>query len=335
MREKLAIIASESCRAQPPASAKRWWHIRRFVQAYAEVLEQFEIVATAGTAEILDEVQLRTSDSGSRPRLAVSPIGPSFEGVVRLAASVARREVRSVLWFQDPNDLDLDRPENLALFRNCNLAGALLYMNAAAHLWALSRGPLTRRTPVDQYLTTPQDHGKNRAQETVILIAHDAEKMRMSRFALHYRSVLRRFPRIFATSGTKKHIDAFLKDHAAPHDRLNIEAVGATAAMAHGPSGGDVIVADEIFQWYGTGGVASHGQHVFHHVLFFADNHQSHAHEADIRVLLKTCANLQHRVNLILNSKMAEEWGNRYLATPAFVSAGVSLPPPRPSVLAP
>lgn len=83
--------------------------------------------------------------------------------------------------------------------------------------------------------------------------------------------------------------------------------------MAHGPSGGDVIVADEIFDWYREGGRANNLEHVLHHVLFFADNSKSHPHEADIHVLLKTCADPRNRINLILNSRMAEEWANRYL----------------------
>ena len=71
-------------------------------------------------------------------------------------------------------------------------------------------------------------------------------------------------------------------------------------------------VADEILDWYHDAGRASGSDHVLHHVLFFADSSKSHPHEADIRVLLKACADPRNRVNLILNSRMAEEWANRY-----------------------
>lgn len=52
--EKLAIMASEKCRQH--RSGKRWWHLRRFVAAYAPLLQQFELEVTSNTAEILDEV---------------------------------------------------------------------------------------------------------------------------------------------------------------------------------------------------------------------------------------------------------------------------------------
>lgn len=321
-RPYLGILASEACRQS--LGGKRWWHLTSFVRAYAEVLADYDLIVTSNTAEMLRD--LTATPDPTRPpwpELTIKDAGPSFEGVVRLAAKVARREINRVLWFQDPADMRVDRAENYALLRNCNLAGAHLLVNAAAHLWALHSCKPGRHTPAPGYIRTPVDHG--RLKETVIFIAHDQEKPRMSRFVLHFRDAIRPFPRLLATSGTLGHIEEFLKDHVPPHERLPIEAVGATASSAHGPSGGDVVVAEEIYDWYGAGGIAEKGRHVLHHILFFADNRRSHPHEADIRVLLKTCVNPQHRVNLILNSRMAEEWGKRYLPpyTVGMLSRGV------------
>jgi methylglyoxal synthase len=225
---------------------------------------------------------------------------------------VARKEIHRVLWFQDPNDLLVGRAENYALLRNCNLAGAHLMMNSAAHLWALYQQTLTGKA------TRPYQPPYNGADvyESVFLIAHDGEKTRMSRFVFLFRDVLARFPRVMATSGTLVHIQKVLSGFGAP-DSLQVGPVGATKTLAHGPSGGDVVVADEIYDSYGVGGRAHHGERVLHHVLFFPDHRQSHAHEVDVRTLLETCANPLHRVNLILNSRMAEEWAQRYRHLPS------------------
>lgn len=313
--EKLAIMASEKCRQHRPG--KRWWHLRRFVAAYAPLLQQFQLEVTTNTAEILDEVIEHEQHRDPGFGLNINRVGPPFAGVVHLAAEVAKRNIRRVLWFQDPDDLVEDRPENYALLRNCNLAGAHLHLNASAHLWALYESE-TRKIPGHSYIRIPwDDDPDNKIRETVVLIAHDGEKPRIARFVLHYRDVLRLFPRLLATSGTLKYIEDFLKIHVSPRERrcLNILPVGQTATMAHGPSGGDVIVADEIFDWYSEKSLANTMDHVLHHVLFFADNSKSHPHEADIRVLLKTCTDPRNRVNLILNSRMAEEWANRYFET--------------------
>ncbi len=134
---KLGIMASENCRID--VDGKGWWHLRRFVRTYAHVLGQYELWATSNTADILAEMIGKTVDKDSPVRnLVVTPVGPTFEGVVRLAARIASHTdgLNRILWFQDPEDLLVDRVENYALLRNCNLAGAHLLINAAAHLWA-------------------------------------------------------------------------------------------------------------------------------------------------------------------------------------------------------
>jgi len=294
------------------------------VAAYAPVIGAHTVCATENTAEIVQACYAEAKRvRRSLPKLTLRSVGLTTRGVVRLATMVARKEIERVLWFQDPGDLLVGRVENYALLRNCNLAGAHLLMNAAAHLWALYQMSL-KRMAEKPYYTDPYNRGD--VQESVFLIAHDAEKPRMSRFAFQFRDVLARFPRLMATAGTRVHIAKCLSDYGTTADSLPIRAVGATPAMAHGPSGGDVIVADEIYDWYGPGGRAHRGQYVLHHVLFFADHRQSHPHEADIRVLLETCANPLHRVNLVLNSRMAEEWAQRYRHPPSNPALEPSAP---------
>src|SRR5262249_9622001 len=99
---------------------------------------------------------------------------------------VARGDVDRVLVFQDPDDLGVERAALYALIRNCNIHGRKLCMNSAAHLWAVHAAD----SADDPYITTPRT---DPVPESVAFIAHDNEKLRMARFVLHYRHVLRRF----------------------------------------------------------------------------------------------------------------------------------------------
>lgn len=306
--ETIGIVASDTCTQH--VEGKRWFHLRKFIDAYHDVMSRFRIVATDNTARIIKDTVSQIPNCSSK-QLEVAQLGDSFKGVVTLAAMVARGDVRRVLMFQDPKDLDIERPERYALLRNCNLSGSKLHINASAHLWALFECKRLGIIQTHPYYTVPINAAD--VKETIAFIAHDREKPRMGRFALHYRSVLRTFPRLIATSGTKKHIDEFLKNTLPPSDRLVIQSAGAKDKESHGPAGGDVIIADEIFATYGIDGPACRmPYYTLHHILFFIDHKNTHPHEPDIQVLLRTCANPEHRVNLILNSRMAEEWAERY-----------------------
>lgn len=266
---------------------------------------------------MLREHLKKHKDRYSRQLLAqLDHVGPDLQGVVKIAAMVATGRLRRVLMFQDPDDVGIDHPGNYALLRNCNLSGSKLYINAAANLWALyecKKNGIRRKWP---YITTPVTTSAG-VKETVALIAHDGEKQRLARFVVHHREILRRFPRLIATSGTKRFIDEFQVIHLPPWDRVVIEPAANSPRTAHGPSGGDVVIADEIFSTYSVVSKSAARDrklkyYSFYTVLFFADHRSVHPHEPDIQVLLRTCVNPLNRVNLILNSRMAEEWAERY-----------------------
>ena len=89
---KLAIMASEECRRNRPG--KRWWHLRRFVSAYARLLQQYSLEVTTSTAAILDEaIALERQTNPECANLQIRRVGRSFEGVVHIAAAVAKREI--------------------------------------------------------------------------------------------------------------------------------------------------------------------------------------------------------------------------------------------------
>lgn len=310
--EQLGIVASERCR-DPHREGKRWFHLLRFALTYRELLSEYRVVAPDTTAAMLkDALSALQDDAAKGLRRNIEPLGETFRGTVSLAAKVAKREVNRVLMFQDPVDLAIERPENYALLRNCNLAGAHLCINGAAHLWALyecHRRGIQQNWP---YIYKPQV--VENATETVAFIAHDGQKERIARFAIQYQDVLRTFPRLVATSGTRDYIADRFKSWLPEERALDIQVAGETAKISHGPPGGDVVIADEIFSTYSQFKAASHKHefYIFWNVLFFVDHKATHPHEPDIQVLLKTCLNPLHRVNLILNSHMAAEWASRY-----------------------
>lgn len=322
---KLGILVSAQCASNSHGgNSKRWHHISKFLNAYQDLLSHSELYATYRTANL---IRNKWTEAGvSLSGLRLQPVGPDdpddFEGLVRLAAQVARREINRVLVFQDPRDLEIEKPAAYALLRNCNLSGAKMHINASAHLWALYESNIHGLSilPSDTtYNTCPVETNItlddcSRVREKVVFIAHDNEKPRMCQFAAHYRNVLKRFP-MMATAGTKRAIDIFQKDRVPPWEHLAVEAAGKNPQVAHGPAGGDVVVAEDIFMTYNAVASTSWQNQVFHHILFFVDHKHTQPHEPDIQVLLKTCANPLNAVNLILNSKMAQEWAERYRDT--------------------
>jgi methylglyoxal synthase len=180
-KETIAIVASEQCLTIPP-EGKRWFSLGKFIQAYHPLLARYDIVTNDSTRALLHDELSRWTGPASMPR--IESVGDAFLGFVSLAARVARGEVKRVLMFEDPRDLHIEKPQNYALLRNCNINGGHLYINASAHLWAVHECERRALVPGVRYLTRPV------ANETVALIAHDREKPRMARFVLHYHQVL-------------------------------------------------------------------------------------------------------------------------------------------------
>jgi methylglyoxal synthase len=314
-RKVLGMIASDLCEGvaqDKQQAAKPWVHIREFIKLHYGVLAEYEIKASDGAARIIKETvnELR-SQPGFKP-LTVEPVGEGFRGIVRLAALVAQGNVERVLSFEDPKDVEKEHPENYTLLQNCNLSGKGMLINEAAHLWAQSKEDAGPSKP--RVLKVTADGGSVDIPETVVFIAHDGEKERMARLLLRYRIVFREFPRLLATPGTKRCLDKFLEKTLPLKDRLGIDQVGQSRRNVRGPRGGDVIVADEIFRTFEENPnlLGKHEGPVYH-VLFFIDHRGFRSPTLDTRLLMRTCTNPTLRVNLLFNSRMAEEWLVRYI----------------------
>jgi DNA-binding winged helix-turn-helix (wHTH) protein/methylglyoxal synthase len=310
-KQALGIIASDFCKGsgntQPPID-KPWFHIRKFIRQHHEVLNRFEIYATNGTADIIDETNVELKKE-IRP-LKAHRVGHNFTGVVQLAAMVAKGKIDRILFFEDPADVELEHPENYALLRNCNLNGKGLFINEAAHLWAQQMGNLG---PMKPRRESGKLNGKNiDIRETVVLIAHDGEKDRLARLMLRYYVVFNRF-RLLATSVTKAYLDKFLKATLPSTERLEISAAGESEQDLAGARGGDVIIADEVLSIFTENPGLLEKAGPLYHVLFFIDHREFLSPTIDTRILIRAFARPELRVNLIFNSCMAEEWLVRYI----------------------
>src|SRR5882724_5484950 len=207
-RRVLGIIASDLCKNLPRSEkekGKPWFHIRRFIKDHYDVLARYDLIATDGTAKIIRETCQRLQ---AKP-LYLEEVGPRFWGIVKLAAMVAEGGVERVLFFEDPDYVEVEHPENYALLRNCDMHGKPFMINEAAHLWAEFEA---KRIPAEPRRVRGKLNGEIvEIPETVVLIAQDKEKQRMAKLLSRYSTIFSWFPRLLATSGTKDYIDEFLE----------------------------------------------------------------------------------------------------------------------------
>lgn len=345
---KIAIFASPKC-TENPKLYKVYFNVAWFVQSYKEVLDDYEILTTRETKRAVeDALRDATPSDHCKSKYWKVPTKPNnlnddahagnfgFDGQVRLAGAVARGEVERVLMFMDPLDTKEYLPETYAFIRNCTLADVGLHINLGATYWAegVAQQGQRRGKELDLFggWMTNQERGEfpafcsllNPGQQTVYFIAHDTEKEKLSKFVYHYRKVLAERQRtgwiLSGTSGTSTHINKYLGDRITPYwETPSFNAAG------HGPTGGDVVIADEICKAWPveektdketkTPKVEIDDKHhvrdnqVSHTVLFFIDYYHARPHEADIHVLLRTCLNPHRGIHLILNERTAIEWG--------------------------
>jgi methylglyoxal synthase len=350
-KRRIAIFASPKCTVDPKLY-KAYFNVAWFVQAYREVLEDYEILTTPETQYAVEEAFRKVTPKERREHEYWEvPTGraklqttktrkPGFDGMVQLAGAVARREVERVLMFMDPLDTKEYLPETYAFIRNCTLADVGLHINLGATYWAESVTPQsTKEKKSDSFggWRTGQKRDPhptfsgllNPDEQTVHFIAHDTEKEKLSKFVYHYRNVLAERQRtgwtLSGTSRTSDRIKEYLADRIAPYwETPSFKAAGA-GTTGHGPTGGDVVIADEICnEWPVEEPVVKpekekdykikithevRERKLSHTVLFFIDYYHAQPHEADIHVLLRTCLNPHRGIHLILNERTAIEWG--------------------------
>lgn len=277
--ERIAMLASAACKSAPSNRPRTWFHLRQFVREYAgDLLSKHKLYATKGSAAII---------LSEAPNLGVEHLGPGWEGVIRLCEMVAQHKIDRVLFFQDPDDLQIDRAENRELLRCCNEHGVPLHFNMSAALWAetAALSPETARSSISAQ------------NSTLVLIAHDGQKDGLAKFVRDHQAKLRGF-RLLATAGTCGHLRAAIPSGPLC---LGIEPVGKSNTHPTGVAGGAHVVARMILD------------DECQHILFLID-HWPTAREngADVQLLLKAAVDPTRSVNLMLSVKAAEEWIRRY-----------------------
>lgn len=280
----LAIVASDGCK-EDATIPRPWFHLPQFLRTFEDVLIRYEICSTEATAIAIE---------GILPHLRVRHVGSDLRGIVKLASEIAKKNIPRVLAFLDPASLQVYRPEYFTLLRNCSLGESILNINYAAYLWANNE----RQKHQSDYRERLTNSFRN---QTIAFIAHEPEKPSIARFVICHRDILKKFLHCIGTSGTIIYTRELLGSVDPEHERLSLEIAGALdKRSAHGPSGGDVVIADEIFEGRCD------------HVVFFIDHQNPHPHEPDIQVLLRSCIEPNHQVNLILSHSAATEWIERY-----------------------
>lgn len=328
----IAIYASpKCCTSNQLLLYKSYFNVAWFVRAYAPILKGYRVLATDETIAAINcafKCGLQAYEKDWKvPHhldLPLESVGGGFDAQVALAAKVADNQLERVLIFQDPDDVLEHLPEMHAMIRNCTLANVGLHINAGATFWAEARWqeaqPLKGSSgqALSDYGTWRQPskvksllHEKiNPPEQTIAFIAHDGEKEKMSAFACKYHDILQsQRLKLTGTSGTCKHIlDMHARLGTLP---LTLKGPGSTPHTSHGPTGGDVIIADQIIQkWPHAGAYSVRTEGLSHTVFFFIDHKHAQPHEADIHVLLRTCLHPARGVHLILNEKTAHEWGD-------------------------
>lgn len=206
-RPNLIVIASWGAR-QGTSSP-----LLRFVRDNVPVLKRFEVHATGGTARSILGTGLYTPADVFPHRTGADG------GIVELAAMVARRVCRTVIFLSDPKDLRSNVPENYAFQRMCKeLQVYLITTHDGAEQWAAyealqqsgedswTRGGGSVLPPNWREGERNVEDGEPTypplEKQTLALISHDAKKEDMALFVSVYHGVLARFDRILTTGTT-------------------------------------------------------------------------------------------------------------------------------------
>lgn len=286
--QTIAIIASKKY-LNNKRPERDWYDIRKFIQENRNNLNDCILFTNHYAKEILAEYGIKYVETNRKNEL---------QCIVYLASQIAHKRIKTVLYFQDPDDLFVENPITYTLIRHCDLAGVTLLFNHSIKIWS------------DYYLNNKRKKISPKSKEKVAFISHDNEKPRIAKFCCDYIRKLYCFKEMIATSGTQKYIMNYLKKSTSLKENISLEIAGRNNQISHGPLGGDVIIANEIYERFQAD---NNKCNYLYHVIFFIDHKSNQPHLADIHVLLKSCLDPHNKVNLITNSKTAEMWAEMYL----------------------
>jgi methylglyoxal synthase len=242
---------------------------------------QFKFNAIGGTFDaIVDRGYFK-----NYPNLVRSPNG--FEGgLMRMVSHIAGGvhegdELDGIIYLLDPVDPSSTFPEARALRRQCVIhAKPFVATVAGAIEWiaieAVHAGQLPPMT-ID-------------ATQTLALIAHDALKDRMVKFASDNFELLSGFNQRVATGTTGGLLNDLAWSKGWPQDKLWVQRYRS------GPLGGDAQIAELVLEKQ------------CHKTIFFEDPHVARQHEADIHLLERAVASVSASTVCFNSPMMAERW---------------------------
>jgi methylglyoxal synthase len=219
------------------------------------------------------------------PNLVRSPNG--FEGgLMRMVSHIAGGvhegdALDGIIYLLDPVDPSSTFPEARALRRQCVIhAKPFVATVAGAIEWiaieAVHAGQLPPM-PID-------------ATQTLALIAHDALKDRMVKFAADNFELLSGFNQRVATGTTGGLLNDLAWSKGWPQDKLWVKRYRS------GPLGGDAQIAELVLEKR------------CHKTIFFEDPHVARQHEADIHLLERAVASVSASTVCFNSPMMAERW---------------------------
>jgi methylglyoxal synthase len=274
---KFGLIANKLHRKHGTSGLFQW------LSASEETIRtlQLELDAIGGTFDAV-------ADRGyfkNYSKLHRSPNG--FEGgLMRMVSHIAGGihkgdELDGIIYLLDPVDPSSTFPEARAIRRQCVIhAKPFIATVAGAIEWVAIEA-------VHSGLAQPlQVNGEH----TLALIAHDALKDRMVKFAADHFDLLSGFAQRVATGTTGGLLNDLAWAKGWPKDKPWVQRYRS------GPLGGDAQIAELVLEKR------------CHKAIFFEDPHVARQHEADIHLLERAVASVSEGTICFNSPMMAERW---------------------------
>lgn len=212
-------------------------------------------------------------------------------GLMKLVARVTEgrdgaRPFDGAIYLIDPVDPSSIFPEALALKRQCithgrpfvsTLMGAIEWVEVERVCAGLAPDPALR--PMFDF-----------SQQTLALIAHDALKDDMVKFADAHFDLLSRFASRVGTGTTSGRLNELAWSKGWPRDKPWAQA------YLSGPLGGDAQIAELVLEQR------------CQRVIFFEDPHVARQHEADIQLLERAVRVVTDKACCVASPAVADKW---------------------------
>jgi methylglyoxal synthase len=227
---------------------------------------------------------------------SLRPVEGSIQGMITVAYELVEGRLDAVIHLTDWEDMNA-KPDTAVLWREANVHNVPIAADvhtAASYVEAwnahLARTRTAQRVFRDREVISGRPlEGIEVGQRVLAMIAHDAMKLEICRFAVeNAATIFDQFDYVLATGTTGKWIRRFLE--AAKRGRHEVDRVRLCNS---GPYGGDVQIAYAV------------ARELCRKVVFFQDPQASHPHDSDIRLFEQAVLASRVTVELATNAESA------------------------------